>query len=316
MSSVISLSGIPQFVWGGKMEVVFTTLRFMSTTIPVIALATFLTSYSIKKGFMEKLAGFFAPLMDTFGIKHAVAISALTCFVSPTAAYSMLAQSWREGSITEKDVIAASFLNSFPSIFSHLYTFFVPFVIPVLGWVGVVYVSLRAAVAVIKTILGLILAKAWSDGDNQSEFTYARRDVDPFKATVKALKRIIPVMAVTFLTVSYLSEMGVFDKFAELLDFLPLNANAITIAGMQLFDMRTTIVLTAGMLENGVIGFRWAVDGLLLGNIVTFSTRYVKHSLPFHVSLFGRLGVKIVMLNAAVTFALDVVLIVVVLVFT
>jgi len=122
-------------------------------------------------------------------------------------------------------------------------------------------------------------------------------------------------MAVTFLTVSYLSEMGVFDKFAELLDFLPLNANAITIAGMQLFDMRTAIVLTAGMLENGVIGFRWAVVGLLLGNIVTFSTRYVKHSLPFQVSLFGRLGVKIVMLNAAVTFALDVVLIVVVLVF-
>jgi hypothetical protein len=297
------------------MEPIITTLKFMVTTIPIIAVVTFLTSYSIKKGFMEKLTSVFAPIMDKFSIGHIVAISALTCFVSPTAAYSILAQSWREGKISEKDVIAASFLNSFPSIFSHLYSFFIPFVIPVLGWVGVVYVSLRAAVALIKTVIGLILAKIWSSGDNHAEFTYERRDLDPFKSTIKTLKRMIPVMAVTFLTASYLSEIGVFDKFAELLNFLPLNANAIAIAAMQLFDMRTAIVLTAGMLENGVIDFRWAVAGLLLGNIVTFSTRYVRHSLPLHVSLFGKLGVKIVMLNAAVTLMLDVILIVLVILF-
>lgn len=297
------------------METIITTLKFMATTIPIIAVVTFLTSYSIKKGLMEKLTRLFTPIMERFNIGHIVAISALTCFVSPTAAYSILAQSWREGKISEKDVIAASFLNSFPSVFSHLYSFFIPFVIPVLGWIGVVYVSLRAAVAIIKSFIGLILAKIWSSGDNHAEVTYERKDLDPFRSTVKTLKRIIPVMAVTFLTASYLSEIGVFDKFAELLDFLPLNANAIAIAAMQLFDMRTAIVLTAGMLENGVISPRWAVAGLLLGNIITFSTRYVKHSLPLHVSLFGKLGVKIVLLNAAVTLILDVILTVLVILF-
>ncbi len=297
------------------MEVIITTLKFMATTIPIIAVVTFLTSYSIKKGLMEKLTSVFTPMMERFNIGHIVAISALTCFVSPTAAYSLLAQSWREGKISEKDVIAASFLNSFPSIFSHLYSFFIPFVIPILGWVGVVYVSLRTAVAVIKTVIGLILAKIWSSGDNHAEVSYERKDLDPLKSTVKTLKRIIPIMAITFLTASYLSEIGVFDKFAELLDFLPLNANAIAIAAMQLFDMRTAIVLTAGMLENEVISFRWAVAGLLLGNIVTFSTRYVKHSLPLHVSLFGKLGVKIVLLNAAVTLMLDIILIILVILF-
>lgn len=47
--------------------------------------------------------------------------------------------------------------------------------------------------------------------------------------------------------------------------------------------------------------------GLIIGNVLTFSTRYVKHSLPLHVSLFGaKLGTKIVMVNAAITLLLDI----------
>jgi hypothetical protein len=52
------------------------------------------------------------------------------------------------------------------------------------------------------------------------------------------------------------------------------------------------------------------IIGLIFANVLSLSTRYAKHSLPLHVSLFGpKLGTKIVMINAGITFAIDVVII-------
>ena len=283
---------------------IYSTLRFLASTVPIIALASYLVSYSINRGMMEKIALKIEPILSRLNLDQITVTSVAVCFISPTAAYSMLSQALKERKIDEREVIAASFLNSFPATFSHIYTFFLPFVIPILGWAGVLYTIIRLLVALLKSLIGLVLASIWKrDEDFRRELKHRR--VNPLRSTLENLKRVVPMMAVTYFIVSLLSEHGFFESVRHILNFLPFDPNVLTISAIEFINVRAAVVVSAGMLRSGVLTPKWIVIGLILGNVITLSTRFVKHSLPLHLSLFGRLGIKIVLLNAIVTLLLD-----------
>ncbi len=281
----------------------------MATTVPIIALASYFVSYSINKGVMDRISSGIKPILSKLNLDEVTVTAVAVCFVSPVVAYSMLSQALKEGRIDEKEVIAASFLSSFPATLSHIYTFFLPFVIPLLGWAGVLYTALRLLVALIKSFIGFIMALRWKRDGSHEIGEFERRKVDPLKSTLENLKRIIPTMAVTYLAVSLLSTYGFFEKFKDVLGFLPFDPNVLTISAVEFVNLRAAIVLASGMLEKGILSGKLVVVGLILGNVITLSTRFVKHSLPIHLSLFGKLGVKIVALNAIATLILDVMII-------
>ncbi len=289
------------------MNVLIDTLRFLATTVPVIAVAMYIISYTINRGFMERIA---SKIGGRLKFLDGIAVTSMaTCFLSPIAAYSMISQAFREGKIEEREVIALSFLNSFPATFSHIYYFFLPFVIPLLGWAGVVYTLLRLLNSLIKTGLGIFLARRY----RCSEESVGVRVERPKFSVADNLKRVIPTLAVTYAIVSYLSSIGIFDVIRRTFSFLPLNPNVLTLSILESVNIRVAIVAASGMLQKGVLSPKMIVIALLLGNVITFSTRFVRHSLPLHVSLFGRLGVKIVALNALVTLILDILIILILL---
>lgn len=282
------------------------TTVFLIKTLPVVIVAIYAVSYSIKKGYIEKLAYSLQPALRKFGVSEFAVISFATCFISPTASYSMLSQAWREKKIDDREVIAISFLNTFPSVFSHLYTFFIPFVIPVLGFAGLVYTGTRFAVAIIKSLIGLFLSRRWNH--SAPDFQEIRT-----ASVSQNIVRIAAIMGITYFAVSLLSLLSVFDFMSEALKFLPFRAEALTIAIVEFFNVRSAVVTAAGFMDSG-LEWKWAVVGLILGNVISFSTRSVKHSLPIHLSLFGQFGVKIVVLNSIVTLLLDITFVVLLLI--
>jgi len=297
------------------LESLESTLIFLLKTVPIIAISFYLVSYSINKGFMQKLALKIQPFLRRLNLNPITIASIATCFVSPTAAYSMLSQALKEKKIDEREVIATSFLNSFPSMFSHLYTFFVPFVIPILGWAGVIYSITRFGVAIVKSVIGYFMALKWKKDDTKI-VTIEEKKLDPFKTTVNNLRRVIPMMFFTFFIVNLLSKYGIFNELREVFKFITFfDPNVIAIATIEFVNVRAAVIFAAGLLEAAKIEPKWVVVGLLLGNVISFSTRSVKHSLPMHVSLFGKLGVKIVLLNSIVTFILDVIIIAILILF-
>ncbi len=270
------------------------TLLFLIRTLPVVIAASLAISYAAGKGYLDRLTDAAKPLLGKLGISSIAVASVAACFVSPTASYSMLSQAWKEGKVGEREVIAISFVNSLPSTISHAYTFYIPFVIPVLGFAGIVYTATRFVSATIRSAIGIALARKWSDG---SEAVPARIS---FRMNIA---RTAFVMAATYFAVNLL---------LEFVNVAPLTPNAaITIAGLSVVNVRAAIVSAAALLEKG-LDWRWVVAGLLLGNVVTLSARAFRHSLPFHVALFGRLGVKIVALNALASLLIDVCLVVVI----
>ena len=289
------------------MDVLTDTLRFLASTVPVMAAAMYLVSFTINRGVMERLA---ERIRCRLKFLDEVAVTSIaTCFVSPTAAYSILSQAFREGKVDEREVIAVSFLNSFPAALSHIYAFFLPFVIPLLGWAGVVYTALRLLNSLIKSALGLALAIRWGKRGTPPKLKVRRARV----SASRNLMRVIPMLAVTYAAVSYLSSLGFFKAITKALNFLPVDPNVLTLSIMESVNMRVAIILASGMLRKGILSPKMVVVGLILGNVLTFSTRFVRHSLPLHVSLFGRLGVKIVLLNALITLAIDALIILILL---
>ncbi len=231
----------------------YSTALFLIKTLPVVVIAIYAVSYSIKKGYLEKFVLFLQPALRKFGVSEFAVISFATCFVSPTASYSMLSQAWREGKIDDREVIAISFLNSFPSVFSHLYAYFIPFVIPVLGFAGVVYTAVRFAVAAIKSLIGLFLSRRWNHSATSApELRSPSMSQD--------ILRIAAIMAATYFIVSVLSQIGVFDLMTEALKFLPLKAEAVTIAIVEFFNIRSAVVTAAGFIDTG-LEWKWAVIG-------------------------------------------------------
>lgn len=287
-------------------QAAISTLKFMLLTLPIIVVASYATSSLLKKGLMEKVTAWVKPILRRLNLNEITIASVVMCFVSATAAYSILSQALKERVIDDKEVIAASFINSFPSTLTHFYYFFIPFVIPILGWVGLLYAVLRLIVAAVKSFLGLILAWKWNKRIVTKVYVQPKaREVTTFGI----LRRVVPVMAITYFLCNIAIQLGVFDVVGKTLSSLPLDSEVISIAAAQLVDIKASIVMCKSLLESGYLSVKWAIAALMFGNVVTFSTSYIKHSLPLHASLFGKLGVKIVVLNGIVSLILDIIVI-------
>ena len=302
--------------------------------VPIIAIGIFATGLAVNLGLMRKFDRLVKPLSAKARISGTSALSVLTCTFSSTAGYSMLSEGLNNKRISEREVIAVSLITSFPGILSHLFTFFIPVVIPILGFTtGVIYVCLRGFVALLKTCLGIFLARLWlKDIDNQSTNSQSsvsnpvHTSIDKKHAlnksaasTYKMLKRITPIMLITLFLTSVAMELGIFQSFSKILDpvmnILGLESEIALISATLIVNTYSGMILSGSLLGDGMISTKGVLIALLLGNVISFSTRFVKHSLPLHVSLFGpKLGGKIVAVNGAATLAIDVLLIAVLLV--
>jgi len=272
---------------------------FFVKTAPVVITSIYVISNLNKRSYIRKLILKLTPLLRMLKLNPTAFTVFTLSFFNTIVAYSFLSNAWRDEKIKDRDVIAISLLSSFPSVFSHLYTFFIPFVIPILGFLGIIYTALRLIVALIKSLIGYMLVEKF-EGDVKFE---------SYESSVSEnIVRILIVMFFTYLAVDLAYNIGLFNILTNLLKFLPIETPALMISILTIFNLRSAIVLTAGLVERG-LSYKWALIGLLLGNVISFSVRSAKHSLPLHLSLFGSFGFKIVLLNSLLTLLLDVVII-------
>jgi len=282
-------------------EALYDTAIFLIKTLPIVAFASYLISYSFRRGYIEKLSRFLSPLIVRFRLSEMAILSISTCFLSPTASYSILAQAWRENKISRREVIALSLLNSLPSAFSHLYTFFIPFVIPILGFAGLIYTLIRLLTSLIKSFLGYFLSIEWRTG-------HLPKSTQVSSPPSENLVKVALIMATTYFLVSLFIKSGLLNFLPRSLELLPLPSESLMISAVSFLNARMAVVFAAGFQNTG-LSWKWIVIGLVLGNVITLSARSIRHSLPMHMSLFGKFGLKIVLINSSITLLLDLIFI-------
>lgn len=304
-------------------------LSWMAKIVPVIAIGIIATSFAVHIGLMRKLDRVITPLSRRANISTVSALSVVTCTFSTSAGYAMLVDGLNEDVISDREVIATTLISSFPSILSHLFSFFIPVVIPLLGFItGSIYVCLVGLVAFLKTCFGIVLARLWLNEVSPGEYRFAadnapvetpRRALSKSaRSASKMLARIVPTMFVTLFLVSVAMHLNLFESFSSLLEplttILGLESEVVLISATEIVNTYSGLILAGSLLDEGLITTRGVLIALLLGNVLSLSTKFVKHSLPLHVSLFGpTLGSKTVAINAATTLALDVLFIIVLL---
>lgn len=296
-------------------------LYWVTKIVPVIAIGLFVTSFALNIGLMRKFDRLIKPLSSKANISTISALSVVTCTFSTTAGYSMLSDGLNEKMISEREVIATTVISSFPSILSHLSTFFIPVVIPILGLTtGAIYVCLVGFAGFLKTCFGILLARLWLNDVKSvppKSLLSATHDNAPIedkrhalnksaKSTYKMLKRIVPTMLITLFLVSVAVELNLFDSFSTIFEpltnILGLESEVVLISATEIVNTYSGLILAGSLLDKGLITRKGVLIALLLGTVVSFSTRFVKHSLPLHVSLFGpKLGSRTVAVNAVAT---------------
>jgi hypothetical protein len=306
-------------------------LYWMARIVPVIALGIFGTSFAVNIGLMRKFDRVIKPLSSKANISTLSALSVVTCTFSTTAGYSMLSDGLSEKMISEREVIVTTVISSFPSILSHLFTYFVPVVIPILGLTtGSIYVGMVGFAAFLKTCFGIFLARLWlKETFSSKPLLSTNHDSAPVKhkkqalnksakGTYKMLKRIVPTMFITLFLVSVAVELNFFESVSTILkpltNILGLKSVVVLISATEVVNTYSGLILAGSLLDKGLITTKEVLIALLLGSVVSFSARFVKHSLPLHVSLFGpKLGSKTVAVNAVTTLVIDVLFIIVLL---
>jgi len=283
----------------------------------LVSVSVYLANVAVAFGLVEKIAGLSRLLTGPANLPDEVGTAILTTTASTTAGYSMLADLRESGYLDDEATLIAVVMNTFFGFAQHVFTYYIPVLIPILGvHVGVLYVSLRALIALAITLVGilagaLLLSEGNIDEDVQldpdaladDEQTPKDRLFAAWDRTRPTLRRLVPRLMIVYTLVTLLVEQydlaEITGSADPLVALVGLPAAAVPVIAVYTFDT-TAGAATIAPLLGEVFTPRQAVATLLLGGIVSFAVSTFKRSIPFQYGIWGpEFGTKVIVVNTA-----------------
>jgi hypothetical protein len=143
----------------------------VATVTALIAVGVTLANLAVAFGVVDRVRGLAEPLTARANLPAEAGVAVVTTAASPTAGYGMLATLRDSGTLDDRATLVAVTINTFFGFVQHIFTFYVPVLIPILGLeVGLLYVGARAAISLAITLTGvaggaLLLSPANVDPD-------------------------------------------------------------------------------------------------------------------------------------------------------
>ena len=145
-------AGLVDTVWPVLTEVAPRVARISV----LIAVGVFLANVAVGFGLVEAVAAFSKYLTRPANLPDEVGTAIVTTAASTTAGYGMLADFRESGRLDDVETLIAVTMNTFFGFVQHIFTFYAPVLIPILGVkTGVLYVGSRAAIAAAITVVGV-----------------------------------------------------------------------------------------------------------------------------------------------------------------
>jgi hypothetical protein len=265
-------------------------------------------------GWTRRVAFLARPLFR-FGRLGAPCAAAFTAaFVSGVAANAMLLDFWKSGRIDRRRLFLANFVNQFPAYFLHLpTTFFV--VTSMTGAAGLWYFALTFLAAAGRTFLLLLYGRLRlppeAAGPEGAPPQAAGGPAPRWHAAWRAVRErfparlarigvyVVPVYTAVFL----LNRAGFFEAMRDLLAravvaaFVPVEALSIVVLGF-VAEFTSGFAAAGALMDSGVITTPQAVLALLVGNVLAFPLRALRHQLPHYMGIFDpRTGLELLLLG-------------------
>jgi hypothetical protein len=282
-----------------------------------VGLGVGLANLAVEFGAVEYVATLSRPLTGPANLPDEVGTAVLATATSPTAGYGMLAEYRESGLIDDAATLVAITINTFFGFVQHIFTFYVPVLIPILGIeVGALYVGARAGISLAITLVGILAGALLLSEENVDRSARPTVDADDEKdpsrpeklrtAAASTRSKVVDILLrllVVYLLVSVLTarvDLTELTAVAEpLTSLLGLPGASVPVIAVFAFDTTSGAVAIAPLLGDPFTP-RQAVATMLVGGIVSFTVSTFKRSIPFQYGIWGpEFGTKVILLNTA-----------------
>lgn len=264
-------------------------------------------------GWTRYLAALANPLF-TFGNLGKQCSAAFTAaFLSGVTANAMLLGYYKDGLISKRQMYLSNMVNHLPAYFLHLPTTFF-MVIPLTGVAGMIYFMITLSAVILRTVAFLlfgnrcivpIVSEEQVDNNILAGKQQSRSPLLTIilqKVPVRIINMgiyVLPIYTLVFL----ISQIGLFDQLNLVmnrflvLQFIPVEALSVVILSFAA-EFTAGFAAAGAMLDSGVISVKQTVLALVIGNIMAFPLRALRHQLPRYIGIFSpKMGTEILLLG-------------------
>ena len=312
-----------------------TVLPRVVTIAVALAVGVFLADLAVAFGVVEYIATLSKYLTEPANLPREVGTAILATTASPTAGYGMLAEFRESGVLDDRATLVAVTINTFFGFAQHIFTFYGPVLIPILGLrVGVLYVGARAAISLSITLVGILAGALLLSDRNVDESrmpevedptdgngTRAEKVREAAESTAERLREILPRLLIIYAVVAVLVAWEQIPALVTVVEALAgtgldtvvptlteaigaltgavgLPSAAVGVVAVYAIDTTNGSIVIAPLIENGTFTARQAVATMLLGGIVSFAFSTFKRSIPFQYGIWGAdFGSKVIVVN-------------------
>ncbi|POG56882.1 nucleoside recognition protein [Haloferax marisrubri] len=315
------------------LPVLFEVLPRVARIAAYIAVGVFAANLVVAFGLVERIAGLSRYLTSPANLPDEVGTAIVTTAASTTAGYGMLAEFRESGVLDDRATLVAVTINTFFGFVQHIFTFYWPVLIPILGReVGFMYVGARAAIALAITATGVVAgavllsdrnttpvavaetdgsggavdavesaADASADDADDTEDSLRETIEDAARSTWTKLRRIVPRLAVVYVAVTLLLRTTDLESFAALAspltNLVGLPGAAVPVVVAFAFDTTAGAAAIAPAVGETFTP-KQAVATMLIGGIISFAVSTFKRSIPFQYGIWGpEFGSKVIAVN-------------------
>ncbi len=299
----------------------------ISSAVNAVLLVTVgivLANILAETGIFSRLSSLTGPFCRVSGLSDACILSVVAMGVNATAGKSMLAEYYRDGKVTEREVIPVLIMGSFPVVLGEsLFRVQLPAALVLLGPViGGIYTGLNLFSSGIQALFALLYSRRFlavparapapAPPAPAAALALSREVVvTGCRKAVPTLRRVVPVTLTALIVFSLLSATGVMDgvaaAFDPLLQAIGLPGESAAALVAQFLHFSAGYAIVASLLDGGILTLETALVTLVLGSMVVITMIYVKYSVPLYLSLFGRFGVRVSLVTYAASMAAKVI---------
>jgi len=270
------------------------------------------SGWTRRLGVLSRPAFRFANLGDHCGAAFT------TAFFSGTAANAMLSDFYRDGKISKQQLFLSNLLNHFPAYFLHLpTTIFI--VIPLTGKAGALYFLLTFSALLLRCSGFLVFGHFFALTDTPHPVHQADTPLSPAEEQTKSSllsrirerlpNRILGVAAYVipiYIAVFFLNALGLFTFARDWLatfvtdTFIPMESLSVVVISFAA-EFTSGFAAAGALLDAGVLTVKQTALALLIGNIVAFPMRALRHQLPRYMGIFSpRTGLELLILGQGI----------------
>jgi hypothetical protein len=281
------------------------------------------------KGWTRQVAVLARPLFKYSKMGNHCSAAFTLAFISGAAANAMLLEFYETKKISKLQLFLANYINQFPAFFLHLpTTMFI--VLPLTGIAGGFYFLITFLATLFRTLCFLgfghfFLKKPMDitpdnanlDGDflhghpppAGSKQERARRKKPEGVSLLKSIQKRLPVRIANIFTwvlpiytlVYILNVNGFFDYLNQALSgyvtlkMMPVESLSIIILSFAA-EFTSGFAAAGALMNAGVLSVKQTVIALLLGNVLAFPIRALRHQLPRYMGIFSpKMGLQLLL---------------------